>query len=77
MDCIKNEMLGIKADGVVFVPIMHPSLDIRDGEKPIHCEFTFAEWCEGDGSHPKSAREYYKIINGNRLYYDYNLKKYR
>jgi len=77
LDYIKDEMLEIGADGVVFVPILSSIEDIRSGKSPIYCESTFDEWCAGDGNYLKTDRKYYKIIGGNRLYYDRNLKEYR
>jgi len=77
MDCIESTMLEIGADGVVFIPIMHHSINIRENNEFILCEYTLAEWIEGVDGFPKSQRKYYKIINGKKLYYDFNLQDYR
>lgn len=63
MSFIKEEMVKLGADGVIFHPILMKGIDIFT---KIHCEYTLDE-IENVKSIPKSARTYYKLVDGKKV----------
>ena len=62
MDYILEKMNELNADGVDFVPIWGDYCP-----PPIYCSYTKEEW-QHVKSYPKSARLYWKIIDGKKEY---------
>lgn len=61
---ILEEMINLKADGVVFHSIYSNPSDVNC---EIYEEHTLEEFFK-IGCYPKSGRTYYRIKNGNRVY---------
>jgi len=75
MNYVKDEIIKLNADGVVFCPIFTSINDLHKGIAIVYCEYTLEE-IDKATYHPKSDRKYYKIINGKRAYYDHRLEEY-
>ena len=59
-DFIYKEMKKLQADGVDFVPIW-----FGEGVPTILCSYTKEEWKDVQ-AYPKSARMYWKMVNGKK-----------
>jgi hypothetical protein len=74
MNYLKEEMIKIGADGVIFHSI---GFKIGDEEIPmkIFAEFTI-DTIGSVKAFPRSSRTYYKLVNGKRVFYNWESKKF-
>jgi hypothetical protein len=75
MNRIKEEMLRIKADGVVFYTIGTTIEDLAKYPERVHCEYTL-ESIENATIIPRSGSAFYKLFDGKRCYYDTTTQQY-
>ena len=65
-DFILEEMNKYDADGVDFVSIMFDPTMCPN----IYKTYTREEWLASNRSYPKTARRYWKIVDGKKIYVD-------
>ena len=74
MNYLKEEMIKIGADGVIFHSLFTEGLDVL---KHSHREYTFDEINSDTVKFiPRSARTYYKLVDGKKVLYDLETQKY-